>query len=329
MQRRLYISALLAVGLAAGLACAPAADASVHQAAADPVTMTNGFYVNPNNSAAVWDAANPGDGREPAIAANIANKPSAVWFAGQGTENIAEQTGALEGAAAYWNQLPVMVAYNITDRDICAGQSAGGATSDSAYENWINLFAVGIAARPAVVILEPDALADESCMNSSEISDRDGLLNYAIAQFNQQAPDTWVYLDAGNPGWIAAGQMASYLNSAGLAQAHGFSLNVSSFYTVAQNVTYGNAINADLSAWYGYTKPFVIDTSRDANGSNDNQWCNPDGMKLGANDQVGGGAEMLLWIKDPGESDGNCGIGGGTVAGQFNPQLAYDLVYGY
>src|SRR6202167_297029 len=325
MRRRLCLSVLLAAGLAPGLTCAPAAA----HASVDPYTMTNGFYVNPQNSAAVWSAANPGDGREPAIESAIATKPSAVWFAGQGTENIAEQTGALEGAAAYSDQLPVMVAYNITDRDICAGQSSGGAASDAAYENWINLFAVGIADRPAVVILEPDALADESCMNSAEISDRDGLLNYAIAQFNQQAPETWVYLDAGNPGWLSAATMASYLNSAGLAQAHGFSLNVSSFYTVAQNVAYGNAINAALSAWYGSTKPFVIDTSRDGNGSNDNQWCNPDGMKLGPADQVGGGAEALLWIKDPGESDGDCGNGEGTVAGQFDPQLAYDLVYGY
>ena len=326
MQRRLCISVLLAAGLAAaGLTCAPA----VAHASVDPYTMTNGFYVNPQNSAAVWSAANPNDGREPAIESAIATQPSAVWFAGQGTENIAEQTGALEGAAAWSNQLPVMVAYNITDRDICAGQSSGGAASDAAYENWINLFAVGIADRPAVVILEPDALADESCMNAAEISDRDGLLNYAITQFNQQAPETWVYLDAGNPGWLSASTMASYLNSAGLAQAHGFSLNVSSFYTVAQNVAYGNAINADLSSWYGYTKPFVIDTSRDGNGSNDNQWCNPQGAKLGATDQVGGGAEALLWIKDPGESDGDCGTGDGTVAGQFVPQIAYDLVYGY
>src|ERR1700679_2733504 len=114
MQRRLSLSALLAVGLSTGLTCTPAAHASTQDA--DPVTSTNGFYVNPDNSAAVWDAANPSDGREPAIAANIA-----------------EQTGAIEGAAAYWDQLPVMVAYNITDRDICAGQSAGGAASDSAY----------------------------------------------------------------------------------------------------------------------------------------------------------------------------------------------------
>src|ERR1700678_3332682 len=236
MQRRLYLSALLAVGLSTGLTCTPAPHASTQDA--DPVTMTNGFYVNPDNSAAVWDAANPSDGRERAIAANIANEPSALWFTGSSSEPIGEATGALVGAAAYWDQLPVLVAYNITDRDICAGQSSGGAASDAAYESWINLFAVGIAARRALVILEPDALADESCMTSAEISDRDGLLNYAIAQFNENAQETWVYLDAGNPGWIAAGTMASYLNSAGLAQQHGFSLNGSSFYTVGQNIAH-------------------------------------------------------------------------------------------
>ena len=328
MQRRLCISALLAAGLTAGftvgLTSAPAA-----YAATDPYTATNGFYVNPNNSAAVWDAANPTDGREPAIAANIANKPAATWFTGGNSTPIGTLTGALVGAAAYSDKLPVLVAYNITDRDICAGQSSGGAASDAAYDTWIAAFAGGIANRPAVVILEPDAIDDESCMTTAEISDRDGLLNNAINQFTAQSPETWVYLDAGNPGWLSAATVASYLNSGGLAQAHGFSLNVSSFYTTAQNITYANAINADLKADYGYTKPFVIDTSRNGNGSNDGQWCNPAGMKLGPTDQVGGGAEALLWIKDPGESDGNCGTGGGTAAGQFNPQLAYDLVYGY
>ena len=37
---------------------------------------------------------------------------------------------------------------------------------------------------------------------------------------------------------------------------------------------------------------------------------------------------MLLWIKTPGESDGDCGTST-SPAGQFDPQLAYDLVYGY
>ncbi len=323
MQRRLLALALLTASAltAVGLNGAPAA-----YAAGNPVGMTNGFYVDPGNSAAQWAAAHPTDGRSAAIDSAIASQPSADWFTGS-SGVIGTATGAYVGAAANAGKLPVLVAYNIPDRDVCAGQSSGGASSDAAYDSWIGAFAGGIAARPALVVLEPDAVADESCMTSAQISDRDGLLSNAITQFTDQAPNTWVYLDAGNPGWLSAATMAGYLNSAGLRQAHGFSLNVSNFYTTAQNVAYGNAVNADLSAWYGYTKPFVVDTSRNGNGSN-GAWCNPAGAKLGAGDQQGGGAEMLLWIKTPGESDGDCGTST-SPAGQFDPQLAYDLVYGY
>jgi endoglucanase len=314
--------AATALATAALYGAAPTASA-----AENPVSATNGFYVDPGNPAAQWAAANPSDGRAAAIAANIGDKPAALWF-GSWSGDIGEATGAYVGAAAAQDKLPVLVAYNIPNLDICASGTGLGASSDAAYDTWIAAFAGGIAARPALVILEPDAVADENCMSSSQISDRDGLLNNAITQFNNQAPDSWVYLDAGNPGWLSASTMAAYLNSAGLAHAHGFSLNVSNFYTTAQNVAYGNQINADLSADYGYTKPFVIDTSRNADGSS-GQWCNPDGAKLGSTDQVGGGAEMLLWIKTPGESDGDCGTGSGTTAGQFVPQIAYDLIYGY
>lgn len=189
-------------------------------------------------------------------------------------------------------------------------------------------FAGGIATRPAIVIVEPDSLGDYSCMTAQQISDHQNMLIGAIQTLNAQAPNAWSYLDAGNPSWIAATTMAQHLNAAGLKQAHGFSLNVSNYFTTAQNITYANAINAYLSSNYGYTKPFVVDTSRNGNGSN-GAWCNPATRKLGTPTQTGGGAEMLLWIKTPGESDGNCGVGAGSTAGQFLPQLAYNLVYGY
>jgi len=315
---------------AAALACAALCAAPAAYAAEDPVSATNGFYVDPDNPAAQWAAANPSDGRAAAIAADIGDEPAADWF-GAWTGDIGEATGAYAGAAANVDELPVLVAYDIPDLDVCAGLSTGGAASNSAYETWIAAFAGGIASRPALVILEPDSLGDESCMTSSQISNRDGLLNDAVTQFTDQAPDTWVYLDAGNPGWVSASTMAGYLNDAGLAHAHGFSLNVSNFYTTDQNVAYGDEINADLSADYGYTKPFVVDTSRNGNGTT-GSWCNPDGAQLGSTDQIGGDgdAEMLLWIKTPGESDGDCGgTGSGTTAGQFVPQIAYNLIYGY
>lgn len=317
--RRLLASILLAIPLAL------AAPTTAH--AADPVSSTSGFYVDPNSTPAVWAAANAGDGRAAAIGASIASKPMARWF-GNWSGAIGTATGAYVGAARAVNKLPVLVAYNIPNRDICGGQSGGGAGSVAAYNSWIAAFADGIGNRPAIVVLEPDALGDVSCMTSAQIAERNALLNNAITQFNTKAPQTWVYLDAGNPGWISAATMAQHLNAAGLSRTHGFALNVSNYYATAQNTTYANAVNSALQSSFGYTRPFTIDTSRNGNGSN-GAWCNPAGRKIGTPSQTGGGAEMLLWIKTPGESDGNCGTGTGSSAGQFLPETAYKMIYGY
>ncbi|MFE0464421.1 glycoside hydrolase family 6 protein [Kitasatospora sp. NPDC058965] len=322
-RSRRRLSLLVAASLTALLA-------TVHPGtayAADPTTLTHGFYVDPGSSAQQWVNANPGDGRAAAIRSSIANVPTARWF-GNWSGTIGTATGAFVGAAAAGGTLPVLVAYNIPNRDICAGQSGGGAGSDAAYDSWIAAFASGIGTRPAVVVLEPDSLGDESCMTAAQISERNALLRNAIAQFNAKAPNTWVYLDAGNPGWLSAPTMAQHLADAGVAGAHGFSLNVSNFYSTSQNTAYGNAVNAALQSASGFTKPYVIDTSRNGNGSN-GQWCNPAGRRTGTPTQLGGGAEMLLWVKAPGESDGNCGTGAGSSAGQFLPQVAYNLIYGY
>ncbi|MEV4229306.1 glycoside hydrolase family 6 protein [Streptomyces bobili] len=321
MRSRLLALAAALSALPLALAAAPSAHA------ADPTTMTNGFYADPDSSAKRWAAANPGDGRAPAINASIANTPTARWF-GSWSGTIGTATGAYVGAADARDKLPLLVSYNIYHRDYCGGHSAGGASSPSAYANWIAQFAGGIAGRPAVVVLEPDSLGDYGCMTQAQIDEREGMLTGALAEFNRQAPNTWVYLDAGNPGWVNAATMAQRLHEAGVRQAHGFSLNVSNYLTTAENTAYGNAVNRELGARYGYTKPFVVDTSRNGNGSN-GQWCNPSGRRIGTPTRLGGGAEMLLWIKVPGESDGNCGVGTGSSAGQFLPEVAYKMIYGY
>ncbi|MFB6517195.1 glycoside hydrolase family 6 protein [Streptomyces sp. NPDC056401] len=315
-------STLLAGVLAAALAVIDAGPAH----AADPTTMTSGFYTDPDNSALRWARANPGDGRAAAIRTSIADTPAARWF-GNWSGDIGTATGAYAGRADSYDKLPILVAYNIPDRDICAGHSGGGAGSRAAYDTWISAFASGIGSRPAVVVLEPDALGHESCMTAGQIAERNAMLKNAVAQFKAKAPNTWVYLDAGNPGWIDAPTMARQLAAAGVSGAHGFALNVSNYFTTDQNTAYGNAVNSALTA-YGSTKPFVIDTSRNGNGSN-GQWCNPAGRRIGTPSRRGGGAEMLLWIKVPGESDGNCGVGAGSSAGQFLPEVAYKMISGY
>jgi len=283
---------------------------------------TTGFYVNPDSAPAVWVRDNPGDSRASAIQSAIAGQPIARWFGDDA--DIGGTVGSYVGAAASHNLLPVLVAYNLPERDVCGGESSGGASSVGAYETWIASFAAGIGTRAAVVVIEPDGLADISCMtSSSDVSDRLAMLAFAARMFHDKAPNASAYLDAGHAGWVDANTMAGRLNSAGVGNVRGFALNVSNFYTTTSSIDYADSVNAAL----GHTVGFVIDTSRNGNGSN-GEWCNPAGRKLGTTPRTGGGADMLLWIKTPGVSDGQCGVAPTVSAGQFSPDLAVRLING-
>ncbi|WP_444971319.1 glycoside hydrolase family 6 protein [Streptomyces sp. SAI-25] len=308
---------------------ATAATPSSAATLADPIGMTSGFYTDPHSNPAAWAAANPGDGRAAAIRDNIASRPMARWF-GAWSGDIGAAVGSYVGAADAADKLPVLIAYNIPGRDACGGHSGGGAGTPAAYHSWISAFASAIGTRPALVVIEPDSLGDFSCLTQAQINERNGMIRGALAQFRDRAPNTWTYLDAGNPAWIGASTMAQHLDGAGVREAHGFSLNISNYFGTGENTAYGNAVNGALAASYGYTRPYVVDTSRNGNGSN-GEWCNPGGRRIGATSQLGGGggAEMLLWLKTPGESDGDCGVGGGSAAGQFLPEVAYKMIFGY
>ena len=313
----MHILKTLAAVMAATIVLLPAAPA----VAADPISLTSGFYVNPNSLPAIWARNNSGDARAARIQTSIGSKPIARWFgndAAIGT-TVANYAGAADGQ----DKLPVLVAYNIPDRDICAGHSGGGAGSVGAYRTWISSFAAGIGSKPAVVIIEPDALNGMDCMSQAQKEERLGMLLYATQMFLQKAPNTYAYLDAGNSGWTNASTIAYRLDQAGVGNIRGFSVNVSNFYTTSESISYANSVNGYL----GTTRPFVIDTSRNGNGHGDG-WCNPAGRRLGVTAQTGGGAEMQLWVKTPGVSDGPCGTAPSIPAGTFDPGLAVRLIDG-
>ncbi len=292
-------------------------------AAASPVSLTSGFYSNPDSGPAVWVRNNPSDSRAARIQSAIASQPIARWYTGGESGGIGPAVAGYVGAADSHDQLPVLVAYNIPYRDSCGGESSGGAASVAAYRTWISTFAAAVGTHPAVVVIEPDALSDFNCLTSTQISDRLAMLAYASQMFQQKAPNTWAYLDAGHTNWVAPATMASRLNSAGVADIRGFSVNVSNFYTTGSSETYGNSINSAL----GGGSHYAVDTSRNGNGSN-GEWCNPAGRKLGVTPRVGGAEDLLLWVKTPGNSDGQCGIAPTVPAGQFSPDLAVRLIDG-
>jgi endoglucanase len=105
-----------------------------------------------------------------------------------------------------------------------------------------------------------------------------------------------------------------------VGRAQGFSLNVSNFNATSDEVAYGESISARIGG-----KHFVIDTSRNGNGS-DGQSCNPPGRALGTPPTAATGyplVDAFLWIKIPGESDGPCQ--GGPPAGTWWPAYALEL----
>ncbi|GLY18801.1 glucanase [Kineosporia sp. NBRC 101677] len=309
---------------------APAAEAAPAAAAVKGLPKTMTFYADPKSGPATWVAQNAGDSRKATIKAKLSSKPSAKWF-GNWSGSIRPAVNTYVSAAAKKKKTPILVAYNIPGRDACGGHSSGG-TAVSEYRTWIKSFANGVGKRRALVVLEPDSLADFQCMSTADATTRTKLLSYATEQFKKSAPNAYVYLDAGNSNWASAQDMSGRLVKAGLKNVRGFSLNVSNYRTTAQENAYAAKVNAELRKRGAKAKPYVVDTSRNGNGSN-GEWCNPAGRKLGAVSQVNKKPtaktpEARLWIKTPGESDGNCGIASGTAAGVFDPQIAVSLIKG-
>ena len=99
------------------------------------------------------------------------------------------------------------------------------------------------------------------------------------------------------------------------------------------NIT--TAVSDYTSAAYGQHKVPVLVTydiphlDCGSSTSGAKPWCNPPGRQLGAAPQVlDDHGDIGLWIKAPGESDGDCGAGVGTQAGDFSPGLATELITG-
>jgi len=249
----------------------------------------------------------------------ISSRPTAVWSPGP-TRSAAEAVErAVEGAADR-EATATLVAYNIPGRD-CGSHSASEETVEADdYRAWVGEFVEGLGEHRAIVVLEPDALAQLDCLGSEDRRTRVSLLRYAVTAISDQG--SFVYVDAGHSGWHDAEEMAERLRSAGVDDAAGFSLNVSNFRSTEDQVEYGTRISDALD---GGTH-FVIDTSRNGIPSDSGEWCNPWGRGLGEPPTLDTGLSLVdayRWVKHPGRSDGPCN--GGPEAGTWWTAYALHL----
>ncbi|SEG55342.1 endoglucanase [Nonomuraea solani] len=294
-------------------------------------TRPTALYVNTKSNPAAWVTANPNHASKTAIQTSIASKPIFEWFGGW-FPDITQAVDTYVGAAQAQDKLPMLAAYNIPHRDACATESAGGAGTAEAYAAWITEFAKAIGNRHAIVVLEPDAVAAAGCLDRDSDADTNSAAQYAILAnatqvLRTEAPNAWVYLDAGNATWHTPAQIVPLLQQSGISNTRGFSVNVSNYLTTGVTEPWAAQVGGALA------KPYVIDTSRNGNGpwsdsTPEDNWCNPPGRALGTPPvKQTSGAEYLFWVKVPGDSDGQCGIAPpNTPAGKFSPELAMSLI---
>ncbi|WFR68572.1 glycoside hydrolase family 6 protein [Curtobacterium flaccumfaciens] len=212
---------------------------------------------------------------------------------------------------------PVFVLYSVPDRD-CGNYSKGGTSADE-YLPWVRAAVRAMAGSKAVVLVEPDSIAQIQVCKRLE-HDRLPLLRKAVAALAGHG--LTVYLDGGNENRVPTSTMAKWLREAGVDRTQGFFTNVSNFYRVDQERAYADGL-ADA---IGGDPHFVIDVSRNGQGWR-GTWCNPDGAGLGQAPHVTRGTtrlDALLWVKTPGLSDGTCN--GGPAAGQWWESYALSLV---
>jgi endoglucanase len=276
------------------------------------------LWVDPGSDAARTAASlRSSDPVGAALVDKIAGAPSVEYF-GDWVPTASVQSVVAGRMAAAGSAVPELVVYAIPHRD-CGSYSSGGLSGASAYHDWVSRFAAGIGGHRAVVVVEPDALAQLDCLSAADQSARTAMLRDAVALLTA-SPATTVYLDGGNSTWKSVADMTTRLRAAGVGLARGFSLNVANFNPTAGELAYGDQISAALGGAH-----FVVDTSRNGRGPAPT-WCNPPGQGLGARPTSVTGdsrADAFLWLKMVGQSDGTCN--GGPAAGTWWPDYARGL----
>ncbi|HEY9307076.1 MAG TPA: glycoside hydrolase family 6 protein [Microbacterium sp.] len=319
---RRTITILAATGL---LAVAGVVVAAVLLTGRDPEPPGPGTAVVASDSSKAADAASraPAGSPEHDAAHYLSDQPTAVWLTPEAdpVDVIGDRIAHLASEARAQSARIAVVVYGLPERD-CGGQSAGGLDGD-AYVEWTQ--AIGDALRDAadtspIVILEPDSLAlVPECGN---VPERVAQLGAAVDAISSES--TWIYVDGGHSDWLPADDMADLIEQVDRAaddrrSIRGFATNVSNFMPTGDEVAYAHDVAALLDGLHA-----VIDTSRNGAGSN-GEWCNPPGRLVG---EPGGtiGDDVVdtnLWIKPPGESDGECN--GGPAAGRWWDEAAIGL----
>lgn len=288
---------------------------------------TSMLFINPGSTCYVQAAklrtVNPAASK---ILDVLGGNAQGIWVGGwmPWTTGMVVEVNRLFTLAA--GKIIPFVIYNIPDRDL-GNDSAGGAADSTAYKAFIDLFCAGLAGRPAIVVLEPDATSMIDSMTPTGQAERYSLLAYAVEKIS--AAGGLVLVDCGDSGWQDPAKMADKLIRAGVLGAHGIASNVSHFRKTVDEHAYCQTILAKLHDDHGANLRYMIDSGRNGNGpyevkpgqSEEIGWQNPPSAGCGIrpslkpNPYLYPGCDGWCWFKGVASSDGD--REGAPPAGSF------------
>ena len=210
----------------------------------------------------------------------------------------------------------------------------GGCPTPSQVEKYMPLFkarinamAAGTGRRPAVYLLELDALGSSSCVEKmGAMPEWEAALRYEMHAI-QALPHTVVYVEGGYSDSNSVAYTAKILNAIHVNTIRGFFTNDTHMNWTMNEDRWATAI-----AKRTHGAHFIVDTADNGRGpllnkdrvKNGNEdLCNPPGRGLGIRDTTDTGvafADAYLWTHPPGNSSGTCN--GGPSAGTFWPARA-------
>lgn len=267
---------LIALTAATSLMLLSVGPASASSSSGHSLPPTTHFALHKPDKAAVQQVGQLFSQRNVKGADQVADElltPQADWITKGTPAQVRRQVAQLVTVDNILRTVPTLVVYYVPGRD-CSQYSSGGAPTDAAYRTWVDSFVKGLGHGKAVVVVEPDGLAnlpsncptaypgqDIAALTASRLSD----IKYA-ADALETDPNASVYLDAGNSAWQNVGEIANRLTEAGVNDVQGFSLNVSNYQYTANSNLYG--------AWVSECLAYTTTISPGAFGDCPNQYWN-------------------------------------------------------
>jgi hypothetical protein len=197
------------------------------------------------------------------------------------------------------------------------------------FDAQIDAMAQAIGNRPAVLLLEIDAIGSSKCIEQrGGIGAWESALKYEAKTLS--LAHTLVYIEGGYSDGNPVGYTAKVLNGAGVRQVAGFWTNDTHLNWTSKELAYDQKVSKQTGG-----ANFIINTAGNGKGplltkhkssEGVEDLCNPPGRGLGPKPTTDTGfphAAAFLWTYPPGNSSGSCN--GGTPSGTWWAAKAVQL----